>query len=288
MNRFQPTRYYIAMMAFFIAALAVGALFFLIGMTETTYLVNDGVRYWPHNYNRPKFEDNLQGFIFSISFLVAGLLMILMIILPDEGAVAQRGSAPEPRRRAPPQPAPQQPQRAAAPPPSRPAPQAAPPPVAPAPEVQLAAPEEAPEPEAAPAPVESQPPPPPPEPERSLEEEIQASSDLPDFDEDDSRFDDTEDDVVYGSGRITEDSVWNFIQTYPDSAVKFLYRRTLDNRPLSPQEEDIYRKWEQRGLSRAKVREIALDITGWTSLPDDLPHNIWRELRDRAFELTNR
>jgi len=58
-----------------------------------------------------------------------------------------------------------------------------------------------------------------------------------------------EEDVVYGNGPTTEDSIVEFIQNYPDSAVKFLYRKNLDNRPLPPVEEDIYQHWERRGMS---------------------------------------
>ena len=79
--------------------------------------------------------------------------------------------------------------------------------------------------------------------------------------------------------------MWDFVQQYPDTAVKFLYRKTLDNKPLSPTEEDIYRNWELRGMSRAKVREIVLEIMSWQSLPDNFPHEIWRELRDQIYEM---
>ena len=94
-----------------------------------------------------------------------------------------------------------------------------------------------------------------------------------------------EEDVVYGDGPVTEDSILDFIQNYPDSAVKFLYRKNLDNRALPPVEEDIYQRWERRGMSRAKVRGFVLEIMGWEKLPDDFPHNIWLALRDRIYEL---
>lgn len=130
------------------------------------------------------------------------------------------------------------------------------------------------------------------QPTPSLDEEVVTSAveedslieDLPD-----SRYDDTgEEDVVYGNGRVTDDSVWEFIHTYPDSAVKFLYRKSLESKPLTPSEEDIYRKWDMRGMTRTKVRQFVLEIMGWKSLPDDYPHNIWRELRDQIFELKER
>ena len=85
--------------------------------------------------------------------------------------------------------------------------------------------------------------------------------------------------------RQTDDSMWEFIQSYPDSAVKFLYRKSLENKPLAPTDEDIYRNWEKRGMTRAKVRELVLTIMNWKSLPSDFPHNIWRDLRDKIYEL---
>ena len=70
--------------------------------------------------------------------------------------------------------------------------------------------------------------------------------------------------------------------------MKFLYRKTLDNKPLSTVDEEIYRQWEQRGMTRSKVREMVLEIMSWRSLPDDFPHNIWRELRDQVFDMKTR
>jgi hypothetical protein len=138
------------------------------------------------------------------------------------------------------------------------------------------------------APAEPPAAPKPSQPARSVEEEVLAQNpdDLPRLESQDSRFEDTgEDDVVYGTGRVTDDSCWDFVQRHPDSAVKFLYRKTLDNKPLSTADEDIYRRWELRGMTRSKIREIVLEIMGWKSLPDDFPHNIWRELRDQVFDM---
>lgn len=131
-----------------------------------------------------------------------------------------------------------------------------------------------------------------PEPAQSLDEEVATAAPDTDLEIEDlpeSRYDDTgEEDVVYGNGRVTDDSVWDFIHAYPDSAVKFLYRKSLENKGLTPNEEDIYRKWEMRGMSRARVRQFVLEIMGWKSLPDDFPHNIWRDLRDKIFDLKER
>jgi hypothetical protein len=280
MNRISSDKFYMAVFALFIGALAVGCVVFVVGLRESSYVINDGIGYTLHYFNKPRYDSQLQGLIFSLAFLVAGVLLLMVIILPSSGQqIAQRmQSPPQPRQRgARPAPA------AAAPAAPQPAPAAAPlrmeAELEPPPRVEMApiAPEIAEAP--APAPVET----------RSVEEEVLGTvpmDDLPSLEQNNSRFDDAgEDDVVYGTGRVTDDAIWEFVQSYPDSAVKFLYRKTLDNKPLTPADEDIYRKWEGRGMARGKVRQIVLDIMQWKSLPDDFPHNIWRELRDQIFEM---
>jgi hypothetical protein len=281
MNRMSSDKFYMAMFALFIGALAVGCVVFVIGMREASYVINDGIGYSVHYFNKPRYDSQLQGLIFALAFLVAGVLLLMLIILPNQGQPsAQRVQGPpQPRQRAP-RPAPAV---AAAPAPAA-LPRREPEPAAeaaPQAEMAVVPPELEPAP-AAPAarPAET----------RSVEEEVLSISasvdDLPALESADSRFDDAgEDDVVYGTGRITDDAIWEFVQGYPDSAVKFLYRKTLDNKPLSPADEDIYRKWEGRGMARSKVRQIVLDLMQWKSLPDEFPHNIWRELRDQIFEM---
>jgi len=301
MNRLQPLRFSMVVLVLFMGALVGGSFYFIVGMGHTTYLVTDGVRVGMQYLDKPRYDMHLQGLIFSLSFLIAGALLLLLVILPDrEGRAARGGEAPpQPRRR--PDQAGEAPQPAAAA--AAPQPAQAAPPAAPLPQAQAAASTsplsiESGEGEAEPAAAPAQPQPQaqaqPQRPGVSVEEEVLQSAaaapeDLPTVDFGDSRFEDTgEEDVVYGNGRVTEDAVWEFVQQYPDSAVKFLYRKTLDNKPLSPTEEDIYRAWEQRGMSRAKVREIVLEIMRWQSLPDNFPHEIWRELRDQIYEIKTR
>ncbi len=277
-----PLRFYIVLMGFFLAALVFGVLFFVMGMDKASYLINDGMSYGLHYIDKPSYDTNLQGLIFTLSFLAAGILLLMLAILPGQQAPAGKIQAlapPQPKRR----PAVgAQPQAASAPEPQAP------------PETQEAA--GSPTVEIEPEPVAAGPPSAPPKakaaPKLSVDEEVLTSSeeeeieieDLPD-----SRYEDTgEEDVVYGTGRVTDDSIWEFIHNYPDSAVKFLYRKTLENKALLPNEEDIYRRWEMRGMNRSKVREFVLEIMGWSSLPDDFPHNIWRYLRDQIFEIKSR
>lgn len=284
MNGIGSDKFYMAVFALFIGALAVGCVVFVVGLRESSYIINDGLGYSLHYFNKPRYDSQLQGLIFTIAFLVAGVLVLLLIVLPNAGQQSARAmqGPPQPRQRGA--------RQAPAPAVAAPAAQAAP--AAPMARMEAAAEAPAPRMEAVPmAPViEETPAPSPAEPQRSVEEEVLLSDvsadDLPSLEQNNSRFDDAgEDDVVYGTGRVTDDAIWEFVQSYPDSAVKFLYRKTLDNKPLAPADEDIYRKWEGRGMARAKVRQIVLDIMQWKSLPDDFPHNIWRELRDQIFEM---
>jgi len=277
MNRLTSDKFFVALFLLFLAAMAGGTVIFALGMRDQTYVINDGVGYITQFINRPKYESHLQGLIFAFTFFIAGVLLAVVIMIPSGGAAGQFPvmSPPQPRQRSRVLPGATAAQQTAAQP-AQPAP-------APAQE-----------PAAAMVVEEPAPPPPPPvpakpdQPTRSVEEEVLAQNpdDLPRLESQDSRFEDTgEDDVVYGTGRVTDDSCWDFVQRHPDSAVKFLYRKTLDNKPLSTADEDIYRRWEQRGMTRAKIREIVLEIMGWKSLPDDFPHNIWRELRDQVFDM---
>ena len=120
----QPTKFYIGVIGFFLAALVFGGMFFLTGMGNSSYLISDGVAYGVHYIDKPRYDSNMQGFIFVLSFLGAGLLLCLLVILPDRQTQAAKAqAAPQPRRRpAAPQAAPQ----AAPPPPPQAAPVAAP------------------------------------------------------------------------------------------------------------------------------------------------------------------
>ena len=234
----QPSRFYLGLIGFFLAALVFAALYFVTGMNEASYLVNDGAGYGLRYLDLPSYNANMQGLIFVLSFLAAGFLLLLLIILPNqEGAFASAQAAPpQPRRRAA-QPAAPAPQPVAAQPVVAPQPAAAPQAVESSPAPAAQATSEAPV-EAAPAEPAPRSGPPKAVPERSVEEEVATTEAPADLDIDDlpeSRYDDTgNEDVVYGNGRVSDDSVWDFIHSYPDSAVKFLYRKSLENKPLTP------------------------------------------------------
>ena len=289
MNRGSSVSAYVILMLAFVAALALGSLYFITGMHASSYVITDGIEYTVRFINKPRYDRNLLGMIYTVVFFVAGLLMLFIMAVPDErmlSALRRAPAPPQPRRRrtaaiaapAPPMQAAPAPVREAAPAmlgvplPAMELPAREPAQAASLEEMEEAVPVAAPAPKA---------------PEVSVDIAAQQESmaeppvDLPTARPELSG----EEDVVYGNGPTTEDSIVEFIQNYPDSAVKFLYRKNLDNRPLPPMEEDIYQHWERRGMSRAKVREYVLEIMGWDKLPDDFPHNIWLKLRDRIYEL---
>ena len=298
MNRGSSVTAYVILMLAFVAALALGLLYFITGMHASSYVITDGIEYTQRFINKPRYDRNLLGMIYTLVFFVAGLLMLFIMAVPDErmlSAFRRAPAPPQPRRR-----------RAAVAPAPAAAMPAAPAHVreaapallgVPSPAMELPAREfaqaaglEEME-EAVPVPVAAlapAPAPAPKTPEVPVDIAAQQESALaePPVDLPTARPElSGEEDVVYGNGPTTEDSIVEFIQNYPDSAVKFLYRKNLDNRPLPPMEEDIYQQWERRGMSRAKVRQYVLEIMGWEKLPDDFPHNIWMKLRDRIYEL---
>ena len=287
MNRGNGAAAYVIMMMVFLTALALGAVYFVTGMNASSYMVTDGVGYLLRFIDKPRYDRHLFGLIYTVVFFIAGMLLLFIVAIPDERMLSMlRRHPPQPRRRrgaaaalreepapvVPPAAVLALPPREAAPPPSVPA--------TPTVTMEQAIVEEGETavPAAPPAPAKPE-----------IPVDLAAQVEVPEVSEGDlpsARAElSGEEDVVYGDGPVTEDSILEFIQNYPDSAVKFLYRKNLDNRPLPPMEEDIYQRWERRGMSRAKVRGFVLEVMGWEKLPDDFPHNIWLRLRDRIYEL---
>ena len=92
-------------------------------------------------------------------------------------------------------------------------------------------------------------------------------------------------DVVYGTGKITDSSHKSFILSNPDSAIKFLLRKELDGRPLKSSQDEIYEGWQKRGLSRGKLRKHFLKIMEWDSVPELEVIEIFNKLKDKVYEI---
>ena len=100
-------------------------------------------------------------------------------------------------------------------------------------------------------------------------------------------IDDDDSDVVYGTGRITDEAHKSFIISSPDSAVKFLMRKGLDGRPLESSQDEIYEAWQERGLSRGKLRKHILKIMEWESVPELEVNEIYNQVKDKAYEISH-
>ena len=107
------------------------------------------------------------------------------------------------------------------------------------------------------------------------------------LEEDDSGLilvDSVETDVVFGGEKISKSALEKFIRQYPDSTLRFLLRRSLDGRPLSAEIEAIYYSWENRGLSRGRLKKYLLKLMEWPEVPDLPILDLLQSLKDRIYE----
>ncbi|MBL4579562.1 MAG: hypothetical protein JKY05_03830 [SAR324 cluster bacterium] len=107
------------------------------------------------------------------------------------------------------------------------------------------------------------------------------------IEEDDSGLilvDSDETDVVFGGEKISKAALEKFIRQYPDSTLRFLFRRSLDGRPLSVEIEAIYYSWEKRGLSRGRLKKYLLKLMEWPEVPDLPILDLLQSLKDRIYE----
>ncbi|MBC8258459.1 MAG: hypothetical protein H8E38_05545 [SAR324 cluster bacterium] len=129
------------------------------------------------------------------------------------------------------------------------------------------------------------------------EPEVSAAALFEGLDEDDAEDDfeidegglqgeiDDNTDVVFGDGRIDLKSMSKFVGKYPDSTIKFLLRKNLDGRPLPTGYEEIYLLWEDRGLTRGRLKKYLFQLMEWNDFPDIPVHDVVKKIRERQFEL---
>ncbi|MGK5094375.1 hypothetical protein WDW89_20460 [Deltaproteobacteria bacterium TL4] len=274
------TNVYIGAVFLMLLGSAFGTYFFLTGMNGTSILISNAYGTSTYYLDKNQYDLYLNGLVYCVTFVVASGLFLAVIVVPSANQVQQRVAAPYGSGMQPAGMAPGRPQMA---PPEKP--QMAPPPqmaqpMAPPQGQQLGGTGSQPK---MGAPTSGQQP---------LAKGQNADQTLEENDafeeENEERESDSGDaDVVYGTGKVTEDSIVEFIHRHPDSAVKFLFRRNLDGKPLQNKEEEIYTVWQKRGLSRNKVRDYVFQIMEWTSMPNVPVHEIWSQLRDQIFELTH-
>lgn len=256
-----------------VVILAIGSLHFLSEMSSKYVLIQNGMTPRTRVLDHYKYQSNKKGLIFSLTFMISGISFAIMILLPSEkGAQAVR--------------------RSDVPQPLHPAEGESSISAVVEPEVARASPqststEDVPSyiEERTAAPVSS-----------TAKDEVIPEEDLlaeldeiveEEIDDYESRVMEGDDDVVYGSGPITYRGIMDFVHRFPDSALKFLFRKQLDGKMLSSAEEDIYEGWEKRGMSRGKVKAYIFNIMAWKAFPKRPLYEIWKLLRDHIFDNVN-
>ena len=97
--------------------------------------------------------------------------------------------------------------------------------------------------------------------------------------------DDADNDVVFGDGQIDSKSISRFVKSFPDSAIKFMFRKNLDGRNLPVEYEEIYINWEKRGLSRGRLKKYLFKLMKWDIFPDIPILEVVQRIKDRQYDL---
>ena len=234
-------------------AATVGGIFICYtGMSETSYLVYRGMELTTYYLDKNRHDLYLNGLVYSITFGITFLLLLVVIVIPSKEQIQKRLAVTS---------------------------------FAGSPEsTEISVPEEE-TPDAedtSPLDGESM--------EIELEPDIESYEGGEEEEEESALtggIDDDDSDVVYGTGRITDEAHKSFIISSPDSAVKFLMRKELDGRPLKSSEDEIYEAWQERGLSRGKLRKHILKIMEWESVPELEVNEIYNQVKDKAYEISH-
>ena len=100
--------------------------------------------------------------------------------------------------------------------------------------------------------------------------------------------DDADNDVVFGDGQIDSNSIKEFVKNFPDSAIKFMFRKNLDGRNLPVEYEEIYINWEKRGLSRGRLKNYLFKLMKWDNFPDIPILEVVQIIKDRQYDLKDK
>ena len=235
-----------------LAATVGGIMVCYSGMSETSYLVYRGMEITTYYLDKNRHDLYVNGMVYSITFGIAFLLLLAVIVIPSPEQIQKRLA------------------------------------VSPftggnsTPEITAPAEETLVEEETPAADDESL--------------EIELEPDVESFEVDEEEEEESaqssgpeeeDSDVVYGTGRITDLAHRSFIISSPDSAVKFLLRKELDGRPLKSSQDEIYNGWQERGLSRGKLRKHFLKIMEWDNVPELEVSEIYNQVKDKVYEISH-
>ena len=233
-----------------LAATVGGIMVCYSGMSETSYLVYRGMEITTYYLDKNRHDLYVNGMVYSITFGIAFLLLLAVIMIPSPEQIQKRLA------------------------------------VSPftgenstlgitAPAGEMLIEEETPAAD-----------------DESLEIELEPDVESFEVDEEEesaqsSGPEEEDSDVVYGTGRITDQAHRSFIISSPDSAVKFLLRKELDGRPLKSSQDEIYNGWQERGLSRGKLRKHFLKIMEWDNVPELEVSEIYNQVKDKVYEISH-
>ena len=219
-----------------ILATLVGIVICSSGMSEASFLVNKGMEITTYYLDKNSYDLYLFGLVYSITFGVALLLLLSVILIPTKEQINKRTSESQIGETSGTG-------------------------IGYTPETTITKEETSDETETLPESNESL--------EIELEPEVESFGGYEDEELTTAGGAEDEDsDVIYGTGQITEEAHRSFILNSPDSAVKFLFRKELDGKTLKPTQDEIYEGWQTRGLSRGKLRKHFLKIMEWDSVPE--------------------
>ena len=235
-----------------LAATVGGIMVCYSGMSETSFLVYRGMEITTYYLDKNRYDLYVNGMVYSITFGIAFLLLLAVIVIPSPEQIQKRLA------------------------------------VSPftggnsTPEITAPVGETLVEEETPAADDESL--------------EIELEPDVESFEVDKEEEEEStqssgpkeeDSDVVYGTGRITDPAHRSFIISSPDSAVKFLLRKELDGRPLKSSQDEIYNGWQERGLSRGKLRKHFLKIMEWDNVPELEVSEIYNQVKDKVYEISH-
>jgi len=231
-----------------------GIVIFYSGMSEASFLVNRGMEITTYYLDKNRYDLYLFGLVYSITFGVALLLFLAAIVIPTKEQINKRTSESQIGETS-----------------GTGIPYT--------PEAITTEEETSDETETLPASDESL--------------EIELEPDVESFGEDEDEEEtsatgsaaDEDSDVIYGTGQITDEAHRSFILNSPDSAVKFLLRKELDGTTLKSTQDEIYESWQNRGLSRGKLRKHFHKVMEWDSVPELEVSEIYEQVKDKVYEI---
>ena len=235
-----------------LAATVGGIMVCYSGMSETSYLVYRGMEITTYYLDKNRHDLYVNGMVYSITFGIAFLLLLAVIVIPSPEQIQKRlAVSPFTGENSTPE--------------------------ITAPEGETLVEEGIPAAD-----------------DESLEIELEPDVESFEVDEEEeeesaqsSGPEEEDSDVVYGTGRITDQAHRSFIISSPDSAVKFLLRKELDGRPLKSSQDEIYNGWQERGLSRGKLRKHFLKIMEWDNVPELEVSEIYNQVKDKVYEISH-